>query len=166
MKFTLKGLVILMIVVCITAVLLVPAFYRADRNRRFTSCTSHLSQLWKMQWNYAVHFGGFQKLMPVQTGSEFWLELTRTDPPLIDQTLRDVFQCPVRGWSPGLPCAFRGPNGNLNNNQFADGDPVGADRIDNHGNGEGGNVLRKSGDVITVSATDELWAAAARKTIP
>lgn len=47
-----------------------------------------------------------------------------------------------------------------------DGDPIGVDRIGNHGEGEGGNVLRKSGDVRTVEEDDPLWIRAGRTTKP
>lgn len=40
----------------------------------------------------------------------------------------------------------------------------GADKVGLHG--DGGNVLRKSGDVMNYSDTDPIWAAAAFKTMP
>ena len=84
---------------------------------------------------------------------------------MIDRTLYDIFSCPVVA-SRTLQdeTDFRGPNGNVN--VFGDGDPVGADKIGNHGHSAGGNVMRKSGDVITVPADDELWILAGQKTCP
>jgi hypothetical protein len=49
---------------------------------------------------------------------------------------------------------------------MVDEDAVGADRPGNHYPGDGGNVLRKSGDIRLVGETDPLWQAAARSTIP
>lgn len=160
--------VVVLVLFCgtgVLAALLLPAIARATRNAKVTSCVNNQSQLWKMQINYMVQFGGREKRMPEETGGSFWLKLSQTDPPLIDVTLREIYECPLKG-SPNSPGTtdYRGPNGNVN--RFNDGDPVGADKIGNHGSGEGGNVLRKSGDVQTVSESDPLWSTAAVKTVP
>lgn len=148
----------------ILAALLLPAIARATRNAKATSCVNNLAQLWKMEHNYMVMFGGETKSMPSETGGQFWLKLTTTTPPLVDSSM-NFFECPL---SPNLRSAgttdYRGPADNVN--EYSDGDPVGADKEGNHGPGEGGNVLRKSGDVLTVHEMDPMWSAAGSKTRP
>lgn len=80
---------------------------------------ANLKQLWMMEWNYAVQFGGPEKRMPDDTGSAFWIKLTKTNPPLIDESLSDIFVCPVT-----RARQYRGPSGDVN--YYGDGDPVGA----------------------------------------
>jgi hypothetical protein len=145
--------------------LLLPAIARAIRNAKVTRCVNNLAQLYKMQHNYAAQYGGPDRLMPIQTGGQFWLHLNTMTPPLIDSTLADIYACPMEGNlnAPGTT-DYRGPA--LNVNRMADGDPIGADKVGNHGPREGGNVIRKSGDVVPVSASDPLWMLAESKTSP
>ena len=163
--FTLVELLVVIVIIGILAALLLPAIARAIRNAKVTGCVNNLAQLWKMQHNYMVQYGGSAKAMPVETGGQFWLKLTNIVPPLIDNTLKDAFACQVKATPPGSGATdYRGPNGNVNT--FADGDPVGADKVGNHGANEGGNVVRKSGDVQTVSENDPIWIDASSKTAP
>lgn len=75
-----------------------------------------------------------------------------------------LLQCPAEGVS-DEGCDYRGPATNVNvSSNYGDSDPVGADVDGNHGEGRGGNVLFKSGDIRTVSAGDPAWERAARKT--
>ncbi|GEM_PF-1229793 len=139
---------------------------RSGQDRAETvACANNLSQLWKMQGNYMVQFGGPQKKMPVETGDAFWLKLSNMNPPLIDASLRDIYQCPVENVDDGPgTCDYRGPASDVNGADVGDGDPVGADVDGNHGVGKGGSVLRKAGDVQTCGAEDALWQSAAKKT--
>ena len=166
--FTLVELLVVIVIIGILAALLLPAIARAIRNSKVTKCVNNLSQLWKMQYNYMTQFGGADKYMPTETCGQFWTKLSSITPPLIDNTLQDIYSCPLEG---NLPVAgatdFRGPNGNINSpSAFADADPVGADKDGNHGPNEGGNVLRQSGDVTTVPPADIMWVLAATKTCP
>ena len=81
-------------------------------------------------------------------------------------TMRMIGLPPLGGGGGGAAGTtdYRGPAENVNT--YADGDPVGADKIGNHGAGEGGNILRKSGDIMSVAETDPLWVNAAAKTSP
>jgi hypothetical protein len=142
------------------AALLVPAWIRSHRIARVTSFTSNLCILWKIQNNYAVQFGGPAKRLPEETGDEFWRKLSSPRTLLIDPSLADVYQCPLEG-TPEEGCDYRGPTWDVND--YGDGDPVGADVEGNHGDDEGGNVVRKSGDVMTVGTRDELWARSAER---
>ena len=117
-----------------------------------------------MHHNYRETFGGRSKAMSRETGGEFWLKLSRVSPPLIDPSASDDFyRCRVRDqWD--RPTDYRGPASDVND--LADGDAVGADIDGNHGRGEGGNVLTKSGDVQTATAEDPIWQRAAVTTKP
>lgn len=166
--FTLVELLVVIVIIGILAALLLPAVARAIDNSKLTKCQNNLSQLWKMQYNYASQFGGADRLFPMETGQAFWTKLAQTSPPLIDATLQAIFACPLEG-SLNVPLTtdFRGPATNINvTSNFADGDPIASDRSTNHGTNVGGNVLRKSGDVVAVSSADSLWASAAIKCTP
>ena len=67
--------------------------------------------------------------------------------------------CPVRG---GRDIGYRGPARSLR--QIGLDEPVCADRPGNHGPGAGGNVLRKTGEVVAAAEGDPLWSLAAQTT--
>jgi len=170
--FTLVELLVVIVIIGILAALLLPAISRAMRNARGSRCVNNLRQLWNMQALYMQQYGGDSALWPQDTGGGFWLKLVTITPPLIDPTLaygsNAILECPLKP-GPNAPGTtdFRGPAMDVNNvaTPYTDGDPVGADVDGNHG-AEGGNVLRKAGDVLTVSPTDPLWISAASKTAP
>jgi prepilin-type N-terminal cleavage/methylation domain-containing protein len=161
--FTLVELLVVIVIIGILAALLLPAIARAIRNARVTNCANNLSQLWKMQANYMVQYGGSHKLLPLETGGNFWTKLSDPQTQLIDSTLGDIYMCPLEGAPNAGDTDYRGPA--INVNKSKDGDPVGADKSTNHSDdgSEGGNVLRKSGDVQTVGQNDTLWTLAASK---
>ena len=167
-KVILIVVAVVLLVPCVLgflAALLLPAIARATRNAKATACVNNLAQLWKMEHGYRVQFGGTAKAMPHETGGAFWIKLTQTNPPLIDSSLKDIFQCPMKGTPNAAGTTdYRGPASRVET--MSDGDAVGADRIGNHGALEGGNVLRKSGDILTVSDSDPLWRSAGSTTIP
>ena len=154
--FTLVELLVVIVIIGILAALLLPAIARAIRRARVTSCANNLSQLWKMQNVYMSQFGGRMKSMPRDTGAAFWQALTTTNPPLIDATVNDIYICPVLGSSEPPACDYYGPGDVVN--KLGDGDVVGCDDPQNHNEGggtsNGGNVLRKSGDVVEVPGQD------------
>ncbi len=67
-------------------------------------CEKNLLELAKQVEAYQKRFGGSRKLVPVEKGPDFWLELTRTDPPLV---ARDALSCPLSGRP------YRGPSSYL-----------------------------------------------------
>ncbi len=154
--FTLVELLVVIVIIGILAALLLPAIARAIRRARVTSCANNLSQLWKMQNVYMSQFGGRMKSMPKDTGSAFWQALTTTTPALIDPTVVDIYICPVLGASEPPACDYWGPGDVVN--KLGDGDVVGCDDPTNHNEGggtsAGGNVLRKSGDVVEYSGKE------------
>jgi hypothetical protein len=68
--------------------------------------------------------------------------------------------CPVKGRSAEID--YRGPARPLH--LMERDEPIVADRPGNHGPGNGGNVLLKSGALQTCTERDPLWAQAARST--
>ncbi len=145
--------------------LILPAIAKATRRSKLTGCILNLSQLWKYQHVYRTQFGGPDRLMTPDTGGAFWLRLTTVTPPLIDAPIRDILACPEKNDAPAPgQTDYRGPAHNVNG--YIDTDVVGADRVGNHGPNEGGNVLRKSGDVQSCPESDPLWKSAGHTTRP
>jgi len=134
------------VVIAILAALLLPAVTRAISQAKAVSCANNLRQMWTLQSFYASQFGGPQKLMPEETGSEFWLKLTRTAPPVIDSSEMEVLVCPVKEPPSGAKCDYLGPAKPVS--ELKAQDPIGADRPGYHRGG--GNLLRKAGDVTEV----------------
>ncbi len=163
--FTLVELLVVIVIIGILAALLLPAIARAIRNAKLTACVNNLAQLWKMQHNYGVQFSGGTGEMPDSTGGAFWLKLTQTSPPLISPSGADVFSCPALGSPlPAGQTSYMGPATNINSEiNFQDGDPVGADKTGNHIATDALNVLRKSGDVLSVGTGDALWISVLAK---
>jgi prepilin-type N-terminal cleavage/methylation domain-containing protein len=161
--FTLVELLVVIVIIGILAALLLPAIAAAIYNAKVTKCGNNLSQLFKMQANYRAQYGRGD--LPTETGGAFWLKLNTTTPPLIDNTLREIYACSAKGMPPAVGTTdYRGPA--VNANTVADGDPLGADKVGNHKPGHGGNVVRMSGDVLVAPDTDPLWVACASKTMP
>ncbi|MDP6959278.1 MAG: hypothetical protein QF645_10755, partial [Planctomycetota bacterium] len=124
--------------------------FKALQQEKVTNCANNLSQLWKIQNQYRVEYGGPNKFFPEETGEQFWLRLSDREIRLIDNSSPKLFECPVEGSTNRGNTDFRGPSSNVNK-YTGGGEPVGADKIYNHSDdgSEGGNVLRKSGDVQT-----------------
>jgi len=161
-------LLVVIVIIGILAALLLPAIARAMRNAKITACMNNLAQLWKMQHSYAAQYGDGAGTMPDVTGGAFWLKLSQTTPPLIDATSADIYSCPATGvLLPAGQVAYLGPASNINAIAlWGDADPVGADKVGNHTVNESNNVLRKSGDVLSVPVLDPLWALTLSKCAP
>jgi prepilin-type N-terminal cleavage/methylation domain-containing protein len=155
--FTLVELLVVIVIIGILAALLLPQIARAIRNARITGCASNIKSLWTSQMNYAAQYGKPNGVMPIETGSAFWLKLQHTPKPMIDRW--EPFYCPLvaESFDPDQT-SFRGPAKNVN--RMEDKYPVGADKntpTNNHGEGEGGNVLTKMGDIRDYDEGDQMW---------
>jgi len=152
-QFTLRGLVVVTILIAVIVALVVPSFVRALRRFQRIECSSALRSLWQCQLNYSAQYGR----MPEALGSEFFLALQRPPKPYLDRY--EVYFCPDSNDEvvPGRT-SYRGPA--LPIGALRDEDPVAADKEGNHGAGEGGNVLMKTGDVGSYALTDTVWIRA------
>ena len=155
--FTLVELLVVITIIGILAALLLPQIAKAIRNARVTACSTNLKSLWQSQMNYANQYGRPNGIMPTETGSAFWLKLQRTPKPMIDRW--EPFFCPLVSENPEEgKTSYRGPSKNVN--RMEDKYPVGADQNqpeNNHGEGEGGNVLTKMGDIRPYEESDAMW---------
>jgi prepilin-type N-terminal cleavage/methylation domain-containing protein len=160
--FTLVELLVVIVIIGILASLLLPAIAAAIRAARTTACAQNLSQLYKMGHVYATNHKG---KWPTETGEALWLRFQTMQPPLLDVDMKEVYFCQVKG-EPGDvgQTDYRGPAVNVN--KAAPGDPIGADKVGNHGESYAGNVLRMAGDVQNVDLGDPLWLQAAEKLKP
>jgi hypothetical protein len=126
-------------------------------------CQNNLSQLWKMENVYMSQFGGRMKKMPEATGKEFWLALAKTQPPLIDETMFEMFVCPGSGHEAKAGfCSYRGPAVTVS--RLADGDAIGM--CDDEAHGDAAVVLRKSGAAVVVPRNDPEYEKALETTKP
>jgi prepilin-type N-terminal cleavage/methylation domain-containing protein len=168
--FTLVELLVVIVIIGVLAALLIPAIAKALHRSKVSSCASNLSQLYKLQNVYMSKFGGPQRYMPFEQGMAFWEKLAKVQPPLLDFTQLDLLKCPLydepevegdQEQRQGL-CHYYGPVSNIN--RAAEGIPIGCDAYENHGGtppgSNGGNILRKSGDVVEDNG--ELWNACAK----
>lgn len=149
---TLLEVFILVILIGLVTALFVPAI-RCGGHRKGATCANNLSQLYKLGTLYAsMH----QKAWPEAHGEDLWLSFTRTKPPLIEPVHPLILGCPVLGEEcrPG-ETHYRGPRQPFKGLQA--GDPLGADKPDNHGSAYGGNVLFKDGSVRETASHEPLW---------
>lgn len=120
------------------------------------ACRDNLTHLWQLQLNYVVQFGGPQKQFPAGKGAQFWLQLTRTTPPLLDRL--ETLACPEARERPQAgPANYRGPGTDINT--APDGTPVACCPPSAHRDGRI-NVLLKYTGVVTVKPGDVLYARA------
>jgi type II secretory pathway pseudopilin PulG len=148
---TLLEVVVIVVVIAILAGLIVPPFCgEGMRRAKATNCAHNLGQLYKLGTVYAsTHKGEW----PSETGDDLWLSFTKTVPPLIDATTIEILACPVLGEEirPG-ETHYRGPQ--LPWSKLKSSDPLGGDKVGNHGDGVGGNVLYKDGSVMELDVQE------------
>ncbi len=157
--------VAVLVLLVVAAIALAIALWPRGRDySTLARCRAQLRSLWQLQSINRDTYGGPSRLFPRETGSRFWLVLARTPKPLVDRI--EIYFCPLAGNEP-VPdrTDYRGPARDVNG--CADGDPVGADRNrpeNNHGPGEGGSVLLKSGSIQAYEESDPVWIDADSKT--
>ncbi len=160
--FTLVELLVVIVIISVLAGLLLPIIGSATRRTHLVTCASHLSQLYKVAVSYSTSHQG---RWPAAKGEDLWLSFRTMSPPLLGGEHLKVLCCPVKGL-PEVPegTDYRGPLGSVNS--LKAWDPVGADKPGNHGEEEGGHVLRMDGGVQECALDEALWQDALHKLSP
>ncbi|MBI4739652.1 hypothetical protein HY772_09015 [Candidatus Woesearchaeota archaeon] len=140
----------------------VPAAFTAIIERLPTDCVSKMLIMWKLHnINMLDHYQE-KVLLPTETGSSFWLQLTRTTPPLIHKDTQELLVCSsvhgVTAQASGVT-TFRGPRDNVNT--MSDNDIIGA-CVQDHQDGKI-IVLYKSGDIEILTKKHRQKVMAATK---
>jgi type II secretory pathway pseudopilin PulG len=138
------------VVVAIILAILLPVMARAGRLERLQACQGHLHAMFEAQAKAPPE--------PIQaSGRAYWGRLTQTQPPLLDPS---VLKCPFVDAADAPYCQYYGPAGDITN--YDPKDPIGCDIETNHSDdgSQGGNVLLKSGSVVTDHTG--AWGAALR----
>lgn len=136
---TLVEITAAVVIVGIILAILIPVVVRAGRLERLQACEAHLHTMYEAQ----------SKMPPTpqqETGRAYWVRLTQTKPPLLGPS---ILKCPFVD-SPDAPfCQYYGPAGDVAKVDAKD--PIGCDLETNHSDDgkQGGNVLLKSGAVVT-----------------
>lgn len=140
-------LVVVIMVVGIGAAVTVPALLRGGRNDHLARCESNLRALWKADAAHRAKAGS----APSARGRAYWDAVAANE--------KDIRACSFPGHAP-----YRGPAADPGSLRPLD--PIGADALDSHGPGEGGNVLLKTGEIRASRERDGLWKIAAEKLAP
>ena len=150
--FTLTDLLTAMLIFSGLCLMIVPPLAQHVRRRdRVAACADNLSKLCRLAHLYRVQFG---PRIPRATGGAFWRALETAEPPLVQGNGRKVFLCPVKADGPLGELHYWGPGKRAL--QLNDMQPLGSDAMGESPNhDDGGNLLRKSGDVIEIS--HEMW---------
>jgi hypothetical protein len=151
---TLLELVVMVVVIGILTALFLPlTCHPGHGGSKLVSCANNLRQLHTLGTIYAsTHQGDWRS----ETGEALWLSFTRTVPPLIEADWVEILACPLRGEEPGPgETHYRGPR--VPWGKLKSPDPLGGDKVGNHGDGRGGNVLYKDGSVTELDPQDLRW---------
>ena len=160
--FTLVELLVVIVIIGILSSLLIPAIIHAIFTTKVTACANNQRQLYQLGTVYATsHKGNW----PSARGEELWLSLRRMVPPLIEADHAAILACQVKGEELGPDeTDFRGPA--LSWSKIGAADPIGADKVGNHGDEHGGNVLLRDGSVQNYEKSDVKWTDCATKLAP
>jgi hypothetical protein len=162
--FTLVELLVAIVGVIIVISLLVPCFARASRQEKVEACRSRLKEMHRAM---SVCYEGKPVPPPekVPQGSAFWTQFARMAPPLL---ANEALRCPLAEVPAAPDCDYRGPGGFFA--KLGEREPLGCDHNQNHSpdGREGGNVLLRSGEVITEDNSQEggLWGIALQNCRP
>lgn len=138
--FTLVEFLVVLVIIIIIIALIIPAFARSARQSKVEACASHLKTL---------HQSHRSRTAPFEPGKAYWLRLPGVDP--------RVLSCPVLGRPRPGTSQYWGPA--VEPAKLAEADPLACDEPVNHSptGKEGGNVLRKSGDVAPYNGLTGVW---------
>ena len=160
--FTLVELLVVIVIIGILAGLLLPVISHVLFRAKVTTCMHNQQQLYKLGTVYATsHKGSW----PSAKGEELWLSLRRMVPPLIEEKHASIMHCKVLDPQLGTDeTNYRGPL--VPFAKVGNCDPLGADKIGNHGDQYGGCVLYKDGSVQEHDLGSPEWDECATKLSP
>jgi hypothetical protein len=135
----------------IVVALLVPVLSHSARFQRVQECESHLHAMYAAA-SKAPPPG------PKEIGSAYWTRLTETTPPLLS---KETLRCPLVDTADAAASHYLGPCEDPA--KAGAKEPIGCDAEHNHSDDgkEGGNVLLKSGEVVTDRTG--VWFSATRQ---
>lgn len=137
-------------IVGIAIALLIPAMNRSSRYDQVLACQANLKKLHEASLKAPPP-------NPTELGGAYWIRLTKTTPPLVEAS---VLRCPLVHAADAPACQYLGPA--QHPDKIGDKEPLGSDYERNHSDDvkQGGNVLLKSGAVVTDHTG--LWGGATR----
>jgi hypothetical protein len=136
-------------IVGIVIAILIPAWNHSARYDQVLACQANLKSLYQAS----------QKAPSSdELGGAYWVRLTKTSPPLVDAS---TLRCPFVTAANAPPCHYLGPA--QHPDKLDAKDPLGSDFERNHSDDvkQGGNVLLKSGEVVTDHTG--IWGGATRQ---
>jgi hypothetical protein len=138
----------------IVVALVIPAITRSSRFQKVLECRGHLRDMHQAQAKLPAPG-------PKELGGAYWTRLASANPPLVSA---DKLRCPLYSAATSSGCDYLGPAEDPA--KIGEKDPIGADAAHNHSDDgkEGGNVLLKSGEVVTDRTG--IWGSAGRRCRP
>lgn len=144
---TLVEVLVLVLALLIVVVLVLPAIGQVSRRDKVARCIGNLQALHRAQAS--------AEPPGARLGFDYWLRLRNATPPLIGP---EALRCPLVDRPDAPECQYQGPRGDPAALQGVH--PIGCDLEVNHSPDmkQGGNVLLKSGEVVTEKGDGGLWA--------
>ena len=149
---TLAGILVLLTLAALLVGLLLPLRAYSERHDQLMICRAHLQALHRAQADPRAATDA------PPLGAVYWLRLAAPPLSLVDSA---VLRCPLA--TSERPCDYRGPA--RAPASLEPRDAIGSDDTLNHDpHGRmGGNVLRKSGEVLTAPADGDFWQTTVRQ---
>jgi len=160
--FTLVEMLVVIVIISILAGLLLPVIQHVIHRTRVANCAHNLKQLYMTGQNYAAaHRGNW----PAARGAELWMSFQNGRPPYLEEKHREICLCPVKQDPDRLgETDYRCPL--LPHSKYRAVDVIGGDKPENHGEGQGGNLLLNDGSVHEVNPDEAVWQDALTKLSP
>jgi hypothetical protein len=158
---TLLEALVIVVVIAFLAAIFIPC-HGGIRNTKKASCLFNLHQLYTVGTIYArSHKGEWSSA----TGDDLWLSFRKMVPPLIAEDSAEILHCSVLDHELGtLETNYRGPVVPFHRLGIAE--PLGGDKLGNHGEEYGGNVLYKDGSIQEWERDHPRWKECATKLTP